>query len=83
MNLRELVVYGKVPIMTEKEMQFFLTPQASDGKRATMKPETLAKGKINGNLGQQIAHSDVSGSLNPEFVEWLMGFPPGWTDLNA
>jgi DNA (cytosine-5)-methyltransferase 1 len=20
------------------------------------------------------------GDLNPEFVEWLMGFPPGWTD---
>lgn len=22
-----------------------------------------------------------SGSLNPEWVEWLMGFPIGWTDL--
>ena len=21
------------------------------------------------------------GSLNPTWVEWLMGFPPGWTDL--
>lgn len=21
--------------------------------------------------------------LNPTRVEWLMGFPPGWTDLNA
>jgi hypothetical protein len=25
----------------------------------------------------------VSGSLNPVFVEWLMGYPIGWTDLNA
>ena len=25
----------------------------------------------------------VSGSLNPVFVEWLMGYPLGWTDLNA
>jgi len=24
----------------------------------------------------------ASGSLNPEWVEWLMGFPEGWTDLN-
>jgi hypothetical protein len=23
------------------------------------------------------------GKLNPMWVEWLMGFPPGWTDLNA
>jgi len=23
------------------------------------------------------------GQLNPEWVEWLMGFPSGWTDLDA
>ena len=23
----------------------------------------------------------VSGSLNPNWVEWLMGYPVGWTDL--
>jgi len=22
-----------------------------------------------------------SGSLNPQWVEWLMGYPEGWTDL--
>lgn len=26
---------------------------------------------------------DAAGQLNPTWVEWLMGFPPGWTDLNA
>ncbi len=25
----------------------------------------------------------VTGQLNPTWVEWLMGFPPGWTDLEA
>ena len=25
----------------------------------------------------------LGGSLNPAWVEWLMGFPLGWTDLNA
>ena len=25
----------------------------------------------------------VGGQLNPMWVEWLMGFPIGWTDLNA
>jgi len=24
---------------------------------------------------------DKAGSLNPTWVEWLMGFPTGWTDL--
>jgi hypothetical protein len=23
------------------------------------------------------------GQLNPTWVEWLMGYPLGWTDLNA
>jgi len=25
----------------------------------------------------------VGGKLNPTWVEWLMGFPTGWTDLNV
>jgi len=25
--------------------------------------------------------AQVGGPLNPEWVEWLMGWPPGWTDL--
>jgi hypothetical protein len=24
----------------------------------------------------------VEGSLNPDWVEWLMGYPPGWTDIS-
>ncbi len=24
-----------------------------------------------------------SGRLNPRFVEWMMGFPPGWTDVDS
>lgn len=24
-----------------------------------------------------------TGPLNPEWVEWLMGFPQGWTDCDA
>ena len=28
-----------------------------------------------------LAHPDQNGFLNPVWVEWLMGFPTGWTDL--
>ena len=41
-------------------------------------------GKMQRMLGN---HPEVrkpldGGTLNPEWVEWLMGFPRGWTDLN-
>lgn len=39
-----------------------------------------AKGK---QLNLSMVVSDVSGNLNPTWVEWLMGFPAGWTDLGA
>ena len=38
------------------------------------------------NLENRIAQVDgpaIGGRLNPMWVEWLMGFPLGWTDLEA
>lgn len=32
-------------------------------------------------MAQRERESGMSGQLNPTWVEWLMGFPPGWTDL--
>jgi hypothetical protein len=32
--------------------------------------------------GEQLANQ-VGGQLNPTWVEWLMGFPLGWTDLRG
>ena len=34
-----------------------------------------------GNLGEQVAGLHNGGKLNPMWVEWLMGWPLGWTDL--
>lgn len=28
-------------------------------------------------------NAEVGGALNPRWVEWLMGFPDGWTDCDA
>ena len=34
------------------------------------------------NLADQVrAEEATGGSLNPQWVEWLMGYPEGWTDL--
>jgi hypothetical protein len=45
--------------------------------------DSIANGTVpvNGLLGRAVEPSKVNGSLNPTWVEWLMGFPLGWTDL--
>ncbi len=35
----------------------------------------------NGGGNHRSLRTDVSGQLNPEWVEWLMGFPAGWSEL--
>lgn len=32
---------------------------------------------------QKPLNAEVDGPLNPEFCEWLMGYPRGWTELPA
>ncbi len=60
------------------------TPTARDYKGAR-KPETMEKTGRNretNSLPDAVEFQDQPGRLNPTWVEWLMGFPLGWTDLN-
>lgn len=60
------------------------TPTSRDYKGGR-KPETLMKsgrGQSN-SLSDALTISGQYGQLNPTWVEWLMGFPSGWTDLDA
>lgn len=41
-----------------------------------------AEGKITEEERRNMSRGN-GGSLNPEWVEWLMGFPPGWTDIGT
>lgn len=66
---------------------FYLTPVASDGFRSTLKPSSFDPKKKDGNLSAQMIdlekpQSDTA-ALNPDWVEWLMGFPKGWTDVSS
>ena len=58
------------------------TPQSSDCRdRGHMGTKVVQRRIANGrqvNLG--MVASDISGKLNPDWVEWLMGWPIGWTD---
>ena len=56
--------------------QMLATPCARD-YRTGQRKRYENKARAN-NLNDQIG-----GQLNPTWVEWLMGFPQGWTDLNA
>ena len=61
----------------------FPTPQASDNRdRGNMSNPSIQR-RI--EIGKQVMLSQsvdpTSGQLNPTWVEWLMGWPIGWTDL--
>ena len=66
---------------------FYLTPVASDGFRSTLKPSAFDPAKRNGNLSAQVIFQEKpvsdTAALNPDWVEWLMGFPKGWTDVSS
>ena len=64
-------------------MTMWPTPRAAQGEsrnhtvwlRSSDKPQNLE------NRLAQVDPSTIGGKLNPMWVEWLMGFPLGWTDL--
>jgi DNA-cytosine methyltransferase len=56
----------------------------SRAREALPTPNTVdAKGGTRKGKGQEQLCHLVGGSLNPTWVEWLMGYPTGWTDLGA
>ena len=56
------------------------TPDQSLWATPTAHPRTHTPRKV--DHGEQLANQ-VGGSLNPTWVEWLMGFPLGWTACMA
>ena len=66
---------------------FYMTPVASDGFRSTLKQSAYNPAKRNGNLSAQMVFQERpvsdTAALNPDWVEWLMGFPKGWTDVSS
>ena len=62
---------GKCNLTQAVAMRLLTTPCAADATGTT------------GGTNHRSLRTDVAGQLNPAFVEWLQGFPIGWTDLNA
>lgn len=61
-------------------VHLFPTTRASDGTKGIRTPEGIAKERLRRSNGQDLG-TVVGGSLNPEWVEWLMGYPIGHTAL--
>ena len=63
--------------------KFFPTPTANEDAAGT------PNGKMQAMLGNHPRVRGTTpeewqrGSLNPQWVEWLMGYPEGWTDLKG
>lgn len=76
--------YGGGPSLVDY-VRMFPTPKATDYKGSGPRESKSAEHDLKrGNLKGVVKYTtEESGELNPEWVEWLMGFPLGWTDLNA
>lgn len=67
---------GGDDLATAVARAFLPTPTASqEAKNSTLPPSQMKRD----NLAGYLLRNGERGQLNPEWVEWLMGFPAGWT----
>ena len=68
---------------TQGEKNLFPTPTATDYKGApgVSLKKRAEKSKRGVRLPEELARCGDTGRLNPTWVEWLMGWPLGWTNL--
>ena len=92
-QMKALVGVGKTTVeeaeqmmggsLNPKRMEYWPTPSASDNRDRGNLSNPCLQRRL--KIGKQLMLSQVvsleSGKLNPNWVEWLMGFPEGWTDL--
>lgn len=55
------------------------TPTAL-GERCMGRMDEWGGSRSREKLRGMVSAEELTGTLNPAWVEWLMGFPPGWTD---
>lgn len=63
---------------TARERRLWPTPQSRDWRSGSVSDKTFDK---NCRPLPEVVAQQVPGALNPDWVEWLMGWPTGWTSL--
>lgn len=56
------------------------TPTANDAQNSSLPPSAKDWDSVPGAIMRE-GHTAQEGQLNPEWVEMLMNFPRGWTDM--
>jgi hypothetical protein len=70
---------SKQSITLNDAVKWWPTPTSRDWKDGT----SIGSAPVNCLLGRAVEPSPTGGALNPTWVEWLMGFPLGWTVCDA
>ena len=68
-GLSEKSADGLATVVKELERSRWSTPTATDWKNRES------------SCRDSVLQKEVGGQLNPRWVEWLMGFPVGWSNL--
>jgi hypothetical protein len=82
------LLYQLVPLTPRTfavEFGLWRTCTAGDGThnhKATSPSQLTKKTTLMLTVQAQVSEGKGRGHLNPEWVEWLMGFPEGWTNLD-
>jgi hypothetical protein len=97
-NLKEQIAYGKLLPTTscdyksrgpnskqggiDQTIKMLPTPAVRDVKGMNS-PEHLARERGHHDQLPNALGMKTGLKLQPAFVEWMMGYPQGWTDLNS
>ena len=74
--------FGSLTMQVKAKEQMWPTPRNRDYKDGKTIPPSRELNPEQATLGQKvIMEGSTGGTLNPTWVEWLMGWPLGWTDL--
>ena len=77
-------VAGRDVRKSQGKVQAWPTPVCQDSRHATTRHLDPNNHYWKSNLGEvvmSLEQPNIGGRLNPTWVEWLMGWPLGWTDL--
>lgn len=66
----------------ENAVRMWPTPRVADADKGVRTLEGCIKERLRRSNGQDLP-TMVGGKLNPMWVEWLMGYPSGWTALEG
>lgn len=87
-TLSNVLTFRLVPLVRHtKDKEHGLLPTTSHAN-TTGGPTGLAGGsgnrkKLIAMFGEKEGKAMGCGMLNPEFAEYIMGYPPGWTEINT